>query len=55
MYEVPGLIYTGTGLLGVSVTKINRTQHCLPGIYFLERQLLTVAGKFSIETLGGEG
>ena len=55
MYEVPGLIYTGTGLLGVSVTKINRTQHCLPGIYFLQRKLLKVAGKFSIKTLEGEG
>lgn len=44
-----------TGLLGVFLTKINRTPHCLPGIYILDRKVLTVAGKFSVDTLGGEG
>ena len=29
-----------TGLLGVFLTKINRTPHCLPGIYILERKVL---------------
>lgn len=32
---------------------MNRTQHCLLGIYILEEELLSVVGKVCIEALGG--
>lgn len=40
-------------MLGVWVTKMNRTERFLPGIYVLEGELLTVVGRFYIWALGG--